>query len=121
MALGAAMPAFTILALVCSPFAIAQGKAIPRVAFYGAGAAANDVAYVKDFRTGMAELGRGEGKDYVVDEHYADNVASAMDPLAATLVASKPDLLLTVGDQAARVLARHTRSVPIVFAGSIDP
>lgn len=73
------------------------------------------------FRQGMAELRWVKGRDYVIDARYANGVAQAGPGLAAELVATQPDLLLTSGDTVARLLIERTKTVPIAFAIIQDP
>lgn len=78
-------------------------------------------AWLTAFRQGMAALRWVEGHDYVIDARYADGVAQAAPGLAAELVASQPDLLLTATDDPVRLLAQRTKTIPIVFAIGQDP
>lgn len=69
----------------------------------------------------MTSLGRVEGRDYVIDDRYADGVGQAGAGVAAKLPATTPDLLLTSGDGVLRVLTQSTRTIPIVFTIAQDP
>jgi putative ABC transport system substrate-binding protein len=69
----------------------------------------------------MAALRWVEGRDYVIDARYANGVSQALEGLATELVATQPDLLLTVGDTTVRPLAQKTKTIPIVSAIVQDP
>ena len=69
----------------------------------------------------MLELRWIEGRDYVIDARYANGVAQAGPALAAELVTARPDLLLVPAEEHARLLARGTKTIPIVFAIAQDP
>ncbi|MBI2958995.1 MAG: ABC transporter substrate-binding protein [Betaproteobacteria bacterium] len=69
----------------------------------------------------MAELRWTEGHDYAIDARYAKGVSQALAGLAAELLASQPDLLLTTADQVIGVLAQRTKTTPIVFTIGSDP
>ena len=73
------------------------------------------------FRKGMAELRWVEGRDYVIDARHAGGVPQAGPSLAAELVATRPDLLLTTADEPARLLAQRTKTIPIVFVTGQNP
>lgn len=73
------------------------------------------------FRAGMGELKWTEGRDYVIDVRYANGNPQGFPGLADELVASQPDLLIAPGDSSARVLMQRTKTIPIVFAISVDP
>ena len=109
-------------ALTASFAALAQQeRSVRRIGFFGAGGLQSFALQLAAFRAGMLELRWVEGRDYVIDAHYADGVAQVMPGLATKLVASQPDLLLTTGDEALRLLAQRTKSIPIVFATAQDP
>jgi putative ABC transport system substrate-binding protein len=69
----------------------------------------------------LRELGWIEGSNLVIDMRYADGRSEALPALAAELLALRPDLLVTAGTTAVRVLRDATRTVPIVMAGAGDP
>jgi len=98
-----------------------QEKRVRRIGYFSGSSAQGNAAWLAAFREGMAELRWVEGRDYAIDERYANGVAQAMESLATELVASQPDLLLTSADTVARLLAQRTKTIPIVFAIIQDP
>ncbi len=108
---------------LAAPFAALaqQEKRVRRIGYFAASNLQTSAAWLAAFRAGMLELGWVEKRDYVLDAHYADGVAQAMPGLATKLVASQPDLLLAPGDEAVRLLALRTKTIPIVFATVQDP
>ena len=92
-----------------------------RIGYLSGGSSESDASWLAAFRMGMTELGWTEGRDYTIDARYANGVAKAMAGLAAELLTSEPNLLLTTGDGAIRVLVRLTKTLPIVFGISQDP
>ena len=114
---------FTLLALGAAPFAslAQQERRVRRIgAFFLTSARFSD-HWLTAFRAGMAELRWIEGRDYVIESRYADGVLGAGPALAAELIATQPDLVLTGAEQAVRMLAAASKSVPVVFAISKDP
>jgi putative ABC transport system substrate-binding protein len=67
----------------------------------------------------MRELGRIEGKDYVLEHRRGD--VSELPRLAAELVASKVDLLVTPGTPQALAAKKATSIIPIVTVTAGDP
>ena len=63
----------------------------------------------------MTILGWVEGRDYVIDARYTNGIAQAAPGLAAELVSTQPDLLLTTGELAVRVLAQRTNPAASVL------
>jgi len=103
--------------------AIAQAVDAPprRIGFLGFATPALDGAlWLAPFRAGMLDLGWVEGRHYLLDARHASGDTSAFPGLAAELVASRPDVILTPGDGTAVVLARNTRTIPIVFVFAQD-
>ena len=101
--------------------ALAQERRLRRIGFLGGGSVQAMAGLLAAFRQGMAELRWVEGRDYAIDARYASGDSKAQADLAAELVATQPDLLLTTGDQAVHMLAQRTKTVPIVFAVGSDP
>ena len=111
----------TVAAAFSIPALAQQEKRVRRIGYFSGGSAEANAAWIAAFRAGMLALRWVDGRDYVIDARHANGVAQAMQPLAAELVATQPDLLLTTGDGAIQVLARLTRTIPIVFGIAQDP
>jgi putative tryptophan/tyrosine transport system substrate-binding protein len=62
-----------------------------------------------------------EGKNLIIDYRFAEGHGERLPPLAAELVALRPDLLVAPGPQAAEALKSATATIPIVFVGVFDP
>jgi putative ABC transport system substrate-binding protein len=99
----------------------AQSKRVRRIGFHSAGSSGSNAGWLDAFRGGMAQLGWKDGRDFVIDARFADGRSDAVNPLAAELVATQPDLLLCPGDASARALAAATKTIPIVFVVAADP
>jgi putative ABC transport system substrate-binding protein len=110
-----------VLAVLSLPALAQQEKRVRRIGHLGPSSLQGHAAYLVAFRLGMAELRWVEGRDYVIDERYANGVAQALPGLAIELVATRPDLLLTSGDEAVHLLAQRTKTIPIVFTIALDP
>ena len=73
------------------------------------------------FREGFRQLGHAEGTNLVIEPRYAAGQARRLESMAAELVASNVDVLVTAPAGAAAFAAKVTRTVPIVFIGEPDP
>src|SRR6266545_1858897 len=76
-------------------------------------------ARVVEFRDGLRALGYIEGQNLVVNYRSADGHLDRLPPLAAELVASNVDVIVTLGP-AIWAVKQQTSSVPIVIAFSGD-
>jgi putative ABC transport system substrate-binding protein len=109
------------LATLSLPGLAQQEKRARRIGFLTGGSLQVSAPWLVAFRRGMAELSWVEGRDYVIDARYVNNIVGAAPGLAAELVATQPDLLLTVADTTTGLLAQRTKTIPIVFATIQDP
>lgn len=73
------------------------------------------------FRKGMAERGYVEGPSLVIAYRSAEGRTERFVELAAELVRSKVDLILTRGTPATLAAKRVTSEIPIVMAAASDP
>lgn len=86
----------------------------------GSGAAASK-AFTGAFREGMHALGYVEGRNWVLDERYAEGQVERLAPLVQELISRHPDILLvatTPGNVAAKAA---TSTIPIVMVLVADP
>jgi putative ABC transport system substrate-binding protein len=108
------------LAAPFGSFAQQTGK-MRRIGVFFLTSAKASADWVAAFRAGMVALGWVEGRDYVVEARYANGVVQAGPVLAAELVATQPDLVLTGAEEAVRQLSQGAKTLPIVFGISQDP
>ena len=114
---------FALAVLGAAPFAVLaqQEKRVRRIGVFFLTSARFSDHWLAAFRAGMAELRWIEGRDYVIESRYANGVLQAGPALAAELIATQPDLVLTGAEQAVRMLTEASKTVPVVFAISKDP
>ncbi len=77
--------------------------------------------YYGPFRQGMRELGYIEGRNLAIEWRSAEGKAERLPALAAQLVQSKVDVIVTAGTQAVRAAQNATAAIPIVIAAANDP
>ncbi len=109
-----------VLGALAAPRLFAQERRVRRIVFLGSGTVATSATYLVAFRLGMAELGWVEGRDYTLELRYANNEPQSVAGMAAGIVATRPDLVLTTNEPAI-AFAKSTKTIPIVFGVSSDP
>jgi putative ABC transport system substrate-binding protein len=73
------------------------------------------------FREGMRALGLIEGRDYVLEERYADGDEARLPSLAAELIASGVSIILATSQPSIAATWRITKSVPVIGRMVDDP
>jgi len=73
------------------------------------------------FMRGMRELGYVEGKNLVIEWRFAENKVERLPDLAAELVRSKVDVIVTQALSATTAAQKATPTIPIVMASGGDP
>ena len=66
--------------------------------------------------TVVQDLGYAQGKDFILEERFAEGSETRLADHAAELVRSKVDVILTVGSQGSSAAGRATSTIPIVIA-----
>jgi putative ABC transport system substrate-binding protein len=96
-------------------FAQQQGK-VWRIGVLGAFSASAFADRANAFRTGLHELGYIEGKNIVIESRWADGKYERLPELAAELVRSRVDVIVTHAPSGTLAAKRATSTIPIVFA-----
>jgi putative ABC transport system substrate-binding protein len=78
-------------------------------------------ARISAFRQGLQKLGWIEGQNVLIDVRWAAGGAALERKFAAELVSLTPDVILATASPTVAALQAATRTVPIVFAHSVDP
>jgi putative ABC transport system substrate-binding protein len=107
-------------ALPLAAYAQQSGK-VPRIGFLGTSSAAGIAARLEGFRQGLRDVGYLEGTNITVDYHWLEGRYERLPEMAADLVRSKPDLIVTHATPTSLALKRATTTIPIVFALVGDP
>ncbi len=83
--------------------------------------AARNAANLAGLRRGLREHGYVEGENLAIDYRSADGAANRFPGLAAELVRSGVDLIVTRGTPAAKAAKAATKTIPIVMAAIGEP
>src|SRR5215204_6619523 len=72
-------------------------------------------SFQKELREGLRELGRIEGRDYVIELRSADGELGRLPTLAAELVRLKVDVIVALFTPCGLAAKEATREIPIVI------
>jgi putative ABC transport system substrate-binding protein len=97
-----------------------QQPKISRIGFLGATSASGLGKRLEAFRTGLRELDYAEGKNLVIEYRWADGKYERLPELAAELVRSKVEVIVTYGTPGTLAAKRATTTIPIVMIVSGD-
>jgi putative ABC transport system substrate-binding protein len=105
------------------PFAgQAQQPAMPVIGSLYGTSAAEWVAPMAGFRTGLSETGFVEGRNVAIEYRWAEGHFDRMRAMAADLVARKVTVILVGGSLAGvRAALAATQNIPIVFTTAANP
>jgi putative tryptophan/tyrosine transport system substrate-binding protein len=98
-----------------------QSQKMPRVGVLLPGTPASFSLRAKAFLDGLKEHGRVEGKTIELEWKWGHDQVDALPELAAELVRSNVDVIVTGGTPAAKALKATTQTIPIVMAIVGDP
>jgi putative ABC transport system substrate-binding protein len=108
-------------ALIGSPAARAQQKAMATIGFLGVTSPGSYAPYVAAFREGLGEAGYIEGQNLTIEYRWAEGRDDRLPALAADLVGRKVDVITTAGGPVPTLAAKGaTPTIPIVFISG-DP
>jgi putative ABC transport system substrate-binding protein len=94
---------------------------VARVAYVDPESRANAVWGWPAFWKRLNELGWAEGRNLVVEARFAEGHTERLPQLFSEVAASNVDVIFTYTTAAALVAKGATTTIPIVFAGVIDP
>ena len=77
--------------------------------------------YVAAFREGVRQTGNVEGRDVTIEFSWANNQNDRLPALAADFVRRRVAVISALSNASAFAAKVATSTIPIVFAGSVDP
>jgi putative ABC transport system substrate-binding protein len=107
-------------AFVASPFAQSQER-LRRIGCLFGGSPRTHSRLLDAVRTGLAEHGWIEGRTVTLELRWAEGRMDRVPSLAAEVVRSNPDVIVTAANPVIAEVRKATRSIPIVMATGADP
>lgn len=98
----------------------AQPRAMPRIAWLSYTRADSPLRPLNAFRQGMRALGYEDGVNVRIDARWGDDSRDRMNALATELIATQPDVIVTLGPAVFPFLRSGTM-LPLAFVFSGDP
>src|SRR5262245_54416998 len=98
-----------------------QAGKVPRIGFLGAASPSTFASRLEGFRQGLRDFGYIEGATITVEYRWAEGRYERLPELAAELVRSKVDLIVTHSTPGSLAAKRATTTIPIVIAAIGDP
>jgi putative ABC transport system substrate-binding protein len=92
-----------------------------RIGYLDQGSEANNRLYVDGLKHGLGDLGWIEGRTIIIESRFAEGKTDQLPRLAAELVRSKVDVIVTSTTPAALAAKHATTTVPIVIGFVADP
>jgi putative tryptophan/tyrosine transport system substrate-binding protein len=111
--------ALTVLAVPLIAGAQQPAK-LPRLGILLLGTPATDPG-LRAFQEGMRRLGYVEGRNIIVEYHYAGGQPERLPVRAAELVSLKPEVIVALGGDVARFAKSAAGTIPVVMITSSDP
>ena len=99
----------------------AQQSSTPVIGYLSTLSEAQVKGSVDAFRRGLNDTGFIEGRNIVVEYHYAEGQYERLPALAAELVARPVSLIVAQAPPAAMAAKAATATIPIVFVVGLDP
>jgi putative ABC transport system substrate-binding protein len=94
----------------------AQQPKVFRIGFLGVANLRSYAPQVEALRAGLRDLGYVEGRNIAIEYRWADGDYQRLPALAAELVRSNPDVIITHSQPGTRALKAATKTIPIVMA-----
>ena len=98
-----------------------QSGKIPRIGILELASPAASASQFKAFQQGLQELGYVEGKNIILEYRFADGKLDRLSELAADLVGSKVDVIVTRSTGSIRAAMKASKTIPIIFPSAGAP
>jgi putative tryptophan/tyrosine transport system substrate-binding protein len=103
------------------PFAARAQQAMPVIGYLNTGSPGPFEQIVRAFRQGLSETGYVEGRNVVIEYHWADGHLERMPAIAADVVGRNVTAIVAGGNAAVLAAKGATKTIPIVFQTGTDP
>jgi len=104
------------------PFGARAQQAMPVIGFLNIGSPGPFAHLIAGFRRGLNEGGFVEGRNFVIEYHWAEGRYDRLPAMAADLVDKRVALIVATGGENVAMAAKAaSKTIPIVYAGGGDP
>ena len=94
---------------------------VHRIGFLTYTTPAQSASLFREFTEGLRELGYIDGRNVVIEPHYGDGTQNRLEELAAGVVRSRVEIIVTGSNPLAIAAKRATTAIPIVMVAALDP
>src|ERR1041384_1753531 len=110
-----------LLFALCTTAQAQLDQKTPRIGILELATPTASASQFQAFQQGLRELGYIEGKNIILEYRYADGKLDLLPGLAAELVGSKVDVIVTRSTGSIRAAMNATKTIPIVFPSAGSP
>ena len=103
------------------PLAAHAQQPLPAIGFLNSASPDGQALYVAAFREGVRQTGSVDGRDVTIEFSWANNQNDRLPALAADFVQRRVAVISALSNASAFAAKAATSTIPIVFAGSVDP
>ena len=111
----------TVLCALSSSADAQQPKQLPRVGYLASGSRSSELSHIESFNQGLRGRGYTEGQNIIIEYRFAEGKLDRLPALAADLVRSKVDVIVTGGGPTTRAAKDATKSIPTVLVNTSEP
>jgi putative ABC transport system substrate-binding protein len=115
---------YALSALILTRIHLAEAqqlKKVPRIGYLSSTSSSAGSSRIEAFRQGLRELEYVEGKDIIIEWRYAEGKLDRLPALAAELVRSNVDIIVSASPPVTHAAKEATVTIPIVMAHDPDP
>jgi putative ABC transport system substrate-binding protein len=110
-----------LLFALCATAEPQQPKQLPRVGYLASNSRSSELRRIEAFNEGLHARGYTEGLNIVIEYRFAEGKLDGLPALAADLVRSKVDVIVTGGGPPTRAAKDATKSIPTIIVNISDP